>query len=173
MRSRPPCKNKYTPLIKTCGLQHNLNIYDVEFKGGFLKVFVCHKNHRAVSVKDCEVFLKTLTFLFHSEGIKHRPLEVSSPGLNRPLKTPAHFLTAIGQRVQITFFTEGEKTTKQLNARLKGFTKNSLQLVQGEKQWSVSWNQIKKARVDDFFKAQSTDKKAFPLKKLEKTLKKS
>lgn len=44
-----------------------------------------------VAVQDCERVSRQLTRVFEVEGVDYARLEVSSPGLDRPLKKPADF----------------------------------------------------------------------------------
>lgn len=55
-----------------------------------------------VLVEDCERVTRQLQHVLEVEGVDYRRLEVSSPGLDRPLRTPAHFLRFAGEQVRIT-----------------------------------------------------------------------
>jgi ribosome maturation factor RimP len=58
-------------------------------KGGYMRVFIDKPN--GVSVEDCARVSRHLTRLFAVENIAFDRLEVSSPGLDRPLRKPADF----------------------------------------------------------------------------------
>ena len=51
-----------------------------------------------ISVDDCERVSRQLERVLPVEGIDYERLEVSSPGLDRVLKTPAHFRRFTGER---------------------------------------------------------------------------
>lgn len=51
-----------------------------------------------ISVEDCERVSRQLERVLPVEGIDYERLEVSSPGLDRVLKTPAHFRRFTGER---------------------------------------------------------------------------
>jgi len=51
-----------------------------------------------ISVDDCERVSRQLERMLPVEGIDYERLEVSSPGLDRVLKTPAHFRRFTGER---------------------------------------------------------------------------
>lgn len=55
-----------------------------------------------VLVEDCELVTRQLQHVLEVEGMDYQRLEVSSPGLDRPLKTPAHFARFAGELVRIT-----------------------------------------------------------------------
>jgi len=66
---------------------------------GLLRVFI--DSPRGISLDDCERVSKHLTRAFAVEGIDYERLEVSSPGLDRPLKRLQDFRRFQGQRVSI------------------------------------------------------------------------
>lgn len=54
-----------------------------------------------ISVDDCERVSRQLERVLPVEGIDYERLEVSSPGLDRVLKTPAHFRRFTGERAEL------------------------------------------------------------------------
>lgn len=54
-----------------------------------------------ITLEDCERASNQLTRLFAVEGVNFDRLEVSSPGLDRPLKKEADFVRFCGERAQI------------------------------------------------------------------------
>ncbi len=56
----------------------------------------------AVVVEDCEIVTRQLQFLLEVEAVDYGRLEVSSPGLDRPLKNPADWRRFIGFDVEVT-----------------------------------------------------------------------
>lgn len=73
-------------------------------------------------------------------------LEVSSPGLNRPLRVPNHYSKVIGQKVQIVTFEklDGRKNFKGL---LKEASQQNVTLEIEQKEYVVPLDQIQKANV--------------------------
>ena len=55
-----------------------------------------------INVEDCERVTRQLQYLLEVEGCAYERLEVSSPGLDRPLKKPADFARFSGEEVEIT-----------------------------------------------------------------------
>ena len=55
-----------------------------------------------VTIDDCEAVTRQLQLTLEVEGVLYERLEVSSPGLDRPLKRPADFERFAGQAVDIT-----------------------------------------------------------------------
>jgi ribosome maturation factor RimP len=56
----------------------------------------------AVTVEDCEQVTRQLQYALEVEGLDYARLEVSSPGLDRPLKSEADFRRFMGQQVHVT-----------------------------------------------------------------------
>lgn len=55
-----------------------------------------------VTVEDCEKVTRQLQYVLEVEGCDYKRLEVSSPGLDRPLKKPADYARFCGERVALT-----------------------------------------------------------------------
>lgn len=56
----------------------------------------------AVTVDDCERVTRQLQYALEVDGIQYARLEVSSPGLDRPLKKPADWSRFAGSEVDLT-----------------------------------------------------------------------
>jgi ribosome maturation factor RimP len=57
---------------------------------------------RFINVDDCEKVTRQLQHVLEVEGLAYERLEVSSPGLDRPLKTAADFARFEGEQVEVT-----------------------------------------------------------------------
>ena len=87
------------------------DLVDVERSaGGLLRVTIDRLPERpyatgageSVLVEDCELVTRQLQLLLEVEAVEYQRLEVSSPGLDRPLKTPAHWRRFVGEQVEVT-----------------------------------------------------------------------
>jgi ribosome maturation factor RimP len=56
----------------------------------------------SVNVEDCERATRQLQYVLEVEGVAYERLEVSSPGLDRPLKRPADFERFAGLEINLT-----------------------------------------------------------------------
>jgi ribosome maturation factor RimP len=67
-----------------------------------------------ITVEDCEKVTRQLQYTLEVANADYARLEVSSPGLDRPIKTEAHFLRFVGSEVEITLKQpfEGRKKYK-------------------------------------------------------------
>lgn len=76
-------------------------LVDVEHAGrGLLRVFIDRPG--GVTVDDCALVSNQLTRVFAVEGIDYERLEVSSPGLDRPLKKTADYQRFTGREARVT-----------------------------------------------------------------------
>lgn len=84
-------------------------LFDLELptgKGRSLRVFISGEDHSnpGVNLDDCARVSRRLSDVLDAEvEIAGRYiLEVSSPGINRKLRRPEHFVRAVGERVRLT-----------------------------------------------------------------------
>jgi len=72
-----------------------------------------------VTIEDCEAVTRQLQYVLEVEGVDYARLEVSSPGLDRPLRTEADFTRFVGQAVSVTLKLafQGRKVYKGLLGR--------------------------------------------------------
>ncbi|HEX7466694.1 MAG TPA: ribosome maturation factor RimP [Usitatibacter sp.] len=68
-------------------------------RSGLLRIFI--DSPRGITVEDCAKVSNHLTRAFVVEGIDYERLEVSSPGLDRPLKTLGDFERFAGRDVTL------------------------------------------------------------------------
>jgi ribosome maturation factor RimP len=68
-------------------------------RGGLLRVFI--DAPKGISVDDCARVSNHLTRAFAVEGFDYERLEVSSPGLDRPLKRLEDYVRFAGQRASL------------------------------------------------------------------------
>jgi ribosome maturation factor RimP len=76
--------------------------------GGLLRVYIDHSvDHAdaaqaAITVDDCEKVTRQLQHVLEVEGAAYERLEVSSPGLDRPLRKAADYVRFAGEQVEVT-----------------------------------------------------------------------
>ena len=111
-------------LAEPIAVQEGCFIYDIEYvkEGGiwFLRVYI--DKDGGVSLDECEVVSRALsTVLDKADPIQQNYyLEVSSPGVERKLKTKEHFERYIGETIDIGLYKAINKS-KQLTGTLKGY----------------------------------------------------
>jgi len=89
----------------------NYELVDVERSAaGLLRVYIDRVPGRSypggeaesVTVEDCERVTRQLQYVLEVEAVPYERLEVSSPGLDRPLKRPADYQRFSGHEVNVT-----------------------------------------------------------------------
>jgi ribosome maturation factor RimP len=98
------------PVVTGAGL----DLYDVEHTGGAVRVLVDRSG--GVGLDELADLTRRVSRLLddHDPIPGRYTLEVSSPGLERPLRTPAHFAGAIGASVTVKTLpgTEGDRRVR-------------------------------------------------------------
>ena len=93
-------------------LGYELVDVDVQSRGKLVRVFIDKPN--GVDVEDCARVSNHLTRLFAVENVDFDRLEVSSPGLDRPLTKLADYARFAGEEAQLTLMApiDGAKRIK-------------------------------------------------------------
>jgi ribosome maturation factor RimP len=88
-------------LVEPILLDRGASLYDVELAGSTVRVLVDREG--GVALEDLEAMSREISgVLDEADPLPDRfYLEVSSPGLERNLRRPDHFLRAVGDRVKI------------------------------------------------------------------------
>ncbi|MDP2171155.1 MAG: ribosome maturation factor RimP [Rhodocyclaceae bacterium] len=108
-----------------------------------------------VTVEDCSAVSHQLSRLFLVENIDYDRLEVSSPGLDRPLKKPADFERFVGHELQIKLRISEAQTGGQgasppqrnFSGVILGLVEGRLRLKTGEVEREFALDNIEKARL--------------------------
>ena len=106
-----------------------------------------------VGISDCEQFHQSLrrTWEITQPSGPACRFEVSSPGLDRPLKDPKDFQRVQGQRLRVTLQNDTEKNAVVIG-RLLAVTDTGMQLVDDRNkslsERFVAWEEIVKARIE-------------------------
>lgn len=81
------------------GLGYELVDLERSAKGALLRVFIDKPG--GITVDDCALVSNHLSRLFAVENVSYDRLEVSSPGLDRPLRTAKDFARFAGQKARL------------------------------------------------------------------------
>ena len=93
------------PLLAT----HSLTVYDIEHRGSVLRILI--DGPTAVDLDELAHMTRLIgVALDEADPIPGAyTLEVSSPGLERPLRTPDHFRRAIGETVTLKLVPDADE----------------------------------------------------------------
>jgi ribosome maturation factor RimP len=90
-------ENVIEPVI--AGMGYELVAVQASNGGRFLRLFI--DKPQGINVDDCAAVSRQLARVFEVEGIDYDRLEVSSPGLDRPLRKEADFVRFAGQKAEV------------------------------------------------------------------------
>ena len=109
--------------------EHNFELVDVEYvkEGGnwYLRTYIDKEG--GITVDDCEVISRTLSDWLDKEDFiaDSYTLEVSSPGLGRPLKKDKDFERSMGEDVELRLYKPRDKP-KEFAGILKGYDRETV-----------------------------------------------
>ena len=129
------------PLLSRVAAEMGYELYDVELikegPGRYLRIYLDKEG--GFSLNDCEAYHRRVQP--ELESIDYDFLEVSSPGLDRPLKVDRDFERAVGNEVEIRLFKPlaGQKT---LAGVFLGWDHQSVRIVSQNGEQQISRNAI-------------------------------
>jgi ribosome maturation factor RimP len=150
-------------LVEPLAARAGLELVDVEYlrEGGrwVLRLFIDKPG--GVSLDDCQDLSRQVDKLLDVEDpIETRySLEVSSPGIERPLRTPAHFERFTGRLAEVkTFGPMGDPPRKNYKGRLLGMTADGAVAIEADGQrFEIPLEKIAKAHLVFDFEAFEAD----------------
>lgn len=139
-----------TTLIQPAVDDEGLDLVDVEFKkegkNWYLRIFI--EKAQGVTLEDCQNISHRIEDLIEIESIISRQyiLEVSSPGLDRPLKSAKDFLRNKNRPVAITVFSPLQGR-KNFSGVIKTVREQSLILDEQGTELEIPLEKIAKAKL--------------------------
>lgn len=115
------------PIIENIGYSLYDVIYEKEGQTNYLRVFIDKKE--GISINDCEDVNNAITdILDEKDFIKNSyMLEVSSPGIERRLRSDEHLEQNIGEKIEIHTFTNIEGlNSKTVKGILNGYSSETI-----------------------------------------------
>lgn len=137
---------KLTELIEqvVTGLGFELVTTESSPRGRLLRVFI--DIARGVTVDDCEAISHQLTRVFEVENIDFDRLEVSSPGLDRPLVKPADFERFAGADIRLrTRIPVGNQ--RNFTGALKGLRDGAVVVDTEKGELLIAFEDVEKTRL--------------------------
>jgi ribosome maturation factor RimP len=109
-------ESKVAPAVTGMGYE----LVDVQASGGgrLLRVFIDKPG--GVTVDDCAAVSRQLTRVLPVEGVDFERLEVSSPGLDRPLRKAGDFARFAGQKAELRMRTPDASGRRKFVGVLRG-----------------------------------------------------
>ena len=133
-------------------------LYNIEFvkegKDWFLRVYVDMASGEGyIGTEDCEKVSRFLSEKLDEEDPieQNYYLEVSSPGMDRPLLTKAHYERYVGSEVEIRLY-KGKDGTKNIQGVLDSIEGEAITVTDHDnKKWELELAEIAKANLAVIF----------------------
>lgn len=135
-----------TPIVTSLGYELVGVEYLIQGHGALLRVYIDSED--GITVDDCSRVSHQLSGVLDVEDIirGHYQLEVSSPGLDRPLFTEEHFVRFTGHQVKLKLSMPLDGRRK-FRGVMRGIEEGKLQLEIDGEMLSVPLNSIDKANL--------------------------
>ena len=117
-------ENVVQPVVAGMGYE----LVDVQASNGgrLLRLFIDKPG--GVGLEDCAAVSRQLSRVFEVEGIDYERLEVSSPGLDRPLRKGADFARFAGQKAEVRMRTPDASGRRKFVGVLRGAAEGRVNL---------------------------------------------
>lgn len=146
-------------LVEPLVAREGMELVDVEYlrEGGrwVLRLFIDKPG--GVSLDDCQDLSRQVDKLLDVEDFieTHYSLEVSSPGIERPLRTPAHYERFAGRLAEVkTFAPIGDPPRKNFKGRIVAVTGDQVVTLEADDQrFEIPLEKIAKAHLVFDFEA--------------------
>ncbi len=122
-------------------------LVDARASGGGRQLAIYIDRPGGITVDHCAEVSRHLSRVFAVEGIDYDRLEVSSPGLDRPLRKPADFTRFAGNRVDVRMRTPDESGRKRFTGLLRGAQDGVATLEVDGREVALNLDEIDRARL--------------------------
>ena len=122
-------------------------LVDARASGGGRQLAIYIDRPGGITVDHCAEVSRHLSRVFAVEGIDYDRLEVSSPGLDRPLRKPADFTRFAGNRVDVRMRTPDESGRKRFTGLLRGAQDGVATLEVEGREVALNLDDIDRARL--------------------------
>jgi ribosome maturation factor RimP len=143
-------KNRVFKLAKQVADEQGVALFDIELLGkGKLLLRVMIDKEGGITLDDCESFSRSFEALLDVEDPipASYTLEVSSPGLDRPLKELKDFEKNIGKLARI-ITTETIESQNLFGGRILKVSSDFLKLLVHGREIDIPFDKISKARLE-------------------------
>jgi len=139
-------KNQILPILDS----HNVDLVDLELKGKspsqVLRIFVDIDG--GISLSQCENLSREISDLLDTKDliVGHYRLEVSSPGLDRPLKDERDFKRNLNRNVRIKYISD-ENEIKTITGTIDKVDKDIVVIEQRKYRIEIDISKILEAKI--------------------------
>jgi ribosome maturation factor RimP len=136
-------ENVVEPAVSGMGYE----LVDVQASNGgrLLRLFIDKPG--GVTLEDCAAISRHLTRVLAVEGIDYERLEVSSPGLDRPLRKERDFARFAGQKAEVRMRTPDASGRRKYVGVLRGAEAGQVSLEMDGSLVALALDDVDKARL--------------------------
>ena len=122
-------------------------LVDVQASNGgrLLRLFIDKPG--GVGLQDCAAVSRQLSRVFEVEGIDYERLEVSSPGLDRPLRKGADFARFAGQKAEVRMRTPDASGRRKFVGVLRGAAEGRVNLELDGRLVALALEDLERAKL--------------------------
>ncbi len=122
-------------------------LVDVQASNGgrFLRLFI--DKPQGINVDDCAAVSRQLTRVLEVEGIDFDRLEVSSPGLDRPLRKAADFTRFAGQKAELRMKRPDAGGRRKFAGVLRGEAAGQVRIEVDGQTVTLALDEVERARL--------------------------
>ena len=114
--------------------------------GRMLRLFIDKPG--GIDVEDCAAVSRQLSRVFEVEGIEYERLEVSSPGLDRPLRKGSDFARFAGHKADVRMRTPDATGRRRFVGVLRGAEEGSVAMeLEGQTTVRLALDDVERARL--------------------------
>ena len=127
------------------GLGYELVDVQASNGGRFVRLFIDKPG--GITVEDCAAVSRHLTRVLAVEGIEYERLEVSSPGLDRPLRKAADFERFAGKRAEVRMRTPDAGGRRKFVGVLRGAAEGRVNLELDGRLVALALEDLERAKL--------------------------
>ena len=127
------------------GLGYELVDVQASNGGRMLRLFIDKAG--GITVEDCATVSRHLTRVLAVEGIDYERLEVSSPGLDRPLRKGADFARFAGHKAEVRMRTPDATGRRRFVGVLRGAEGGQVQIEMDGQSIGLRLEDVERARL--------------------------
>ena len=126
-----------------------LELVDLEYKPGrarsLLRIYIDKES--GVTLSECESVSRQLSAILDVKDLLQSAyvLEVSSPGLDRPLRTDRDYRRELGRMLKVNLVADSEGKSEQFSGKLLEATEEVVLIEEGGRTKSIPRSSIKRA----------------------------
>jgi len=127
------------------GMGYELVDLQASSGGRLLRIFIDKPG--GVGIEDCAALSRQLARVLEVEGVDYERLEVSSPGLDRPLRKSADFARFAGHRAEVRMRTPDATGRRRFVGVLKGADEGRVSMELDGQTVALAIDDIDRARL--------------------------